>query len=79
MLSYPGVPGEQVSRAEARKRRRGEEEHGGEGRGEEGESSLTARQADRRTDRQNHSQYSNCSSTVMSVHLEPSWNLLQDL
>lgn len=32
VLSYPGVLGEQVSRAEAR-RRRGEEGHGGEGRG----------------------------------------------
>lgn len=40
MSSYPGVPGEQVSRA-ALSRRKGEEERVGVGRGEEGGSSLT--------------------------------------
>lgn len=48
--SYQGVPGEQVNRAEVTRRGRSEREHGGEGRGEEGGSSLRDRRT--QTDRQ---------------------------
>lgn len=73
--SYPGGPGGQVSRAEVRRRRgrRGEEEHGGEGRGEEGGSSLT----DRQTESQSVFTLQQHGDHLML--LEPSWNRLQDL
>lgn len=44
--SYPGVPGEQVGGAEEKRQKKGEEEHGGEGKGAAGESSLTSGQVD---------------------------------
>lgn len=47
LLSYPGVPGEQVGRVEV-SRRKGKEERGcgGEDKGEEGGSSLTHRETE---------------------------------